>query len=778
MKKSYLRILLSMGLVLAFVIGNFAPMQAASPAAEKDVQATKIILKGGFEAKVVGVDENGNTLYQTDFGAPTYCDDLKTPIDTQWHIQPDGIFKSGPNKFDSNVSAEQITIEKGNESIRWSPTLRLVGADKGNDLNLKPQNPQPEVLAKDPLNENYQRNTLVWHYAQGIDRYLRIIEGLCQEYYVINNPLTNDLTIDPHAVQTPGFIWYKKATAYDDIGTGIKLSEDSNKKITLKASSASPSDALKSLSRDEARMLQQVDIAQGKEPAVVYPITIDPDYECATSASDETAMYQGQYKASAGESWNDTHNAAAALWLEGNQSNNEACVYTFSYWVGYLTLTRRSALHFDTSALINSNIVSASLNIYLSTKQSMYGAWNAQIQNGQPYSRPTDPMVLSDYYYYYYSGNGGQLASGSMTTGAYNAISLTADGLSWINKTGTTKFVLRELEHDINNSMPPYPQPLTGNAMFYYAFEKGVGYQPKLVVTFTIPVPTNVQATDGSSPNEVTISWNASSGAIEYYVYHNTVDVSGSATLIASTSSLSTNDTSAVGGTTYYYWVQAHTSLGNSGLSNSDTGYRATHRCWGTKIKDSNTITGVSGKRCLFKDFNVPSSYSFLFAPTIIAPNQCPLEISSEYDCTAGYKRQITIFNFADSSWTAIGGNDVDPYLSGNYYYIQTIYNFGGDSKWHAELFNFNTGQWESKKDQSPDRNGELKGWDFFEEYHFSESSWPYLGKTFESDLLKVYDGSWVNCTDTYGEYFYTDLGTAPYSRGYVNNYWHWYVQD
>ncbi|MEP7009399.1 MAG: M12 family metallo-peptidase [Acidobacteriota bacterium] len=86
--------------------------------------------------------------------------------------------------------------------------------------------------------------------------------------------------------------------------------------------------------------------------------------------------------------------------------------------------------------------------------------------------------------------------------------------------------------------------------------------------------PTGVSATDGTYTDRVRITWNAVSGASGYVVYRAT-STSGTKTVLAySLAFTSFDDTSAIAGTTYYYWVKASNSSGSSDLSSYNTGYR------------------------------------------------------------------------------------------------------------------------------------------------------------------------------------------------------------
>ncbi len=93
-------------------------------------------------------------------------------------------------------------------------------------------------------------------------------------------------------------------------------------------------------------------------------------------------------------------------------------------------------------------------------------------------------------------------------------------------------------------------------------------------ITITPPVVpsavTGVSANSGDYGNAVVVTWTASPGAVSYSVSRNTTDNSSSATKLDSspvTGPTSYADTTAVSGTTYYYFVQATNSLGNSAFS-------------------------------------------------------------------------------------------------------------------------------------------------------------------------------------------------------------------
>ncbi len=87
--------------------------------------------------------------------------------------------------------------------------------------------------------------------------------------------------------------------------------------------------------------------------------------------------------------------------------------------------------------------------------------------------------------------------------------------------------------------------------------------------------PTNVQATNGTSCDRITITWDASVGATSYTVWRSTINNPGSAAQIGSTVALIFNDNTAVPLTTYWYWVRAvNSSNQSSGFSDPASGFR------------------------------------------------------------------------------------------------------------------------------------------------------------------------------------------------------------
>jgi len=139
----------------------------------------------------------------------------------------------------------------------------------------------------------------------------------------------------------------------------------------------------------------------------------------------------------------------------------------------------RGFLYFDTSDIPeNAVITSAVLSFKIHAEAANEGNGKVVVQNGQP-NYPHSSMVVGDYNYTHYGNNGGQSVEiNSLSNSEYNEITLNSNGRAWINKGGITKFCLRN-SRDIDNITIA-----ENNKVAIYGSEKGVGYRPKLEITY------------------------------------------------------------------------------------------------------------------------------------------------------------------------------------------------------------------------------------------------------------------------------------------------------
>ena len=127
-----------------------------------------------------------------------------------------------------------------------------------------------------------------------------------------------------------------------------------------------------------------------------------------------------------------------------------------------------------------------------------------------------------------------------------------------------------------------------GTSSFFYS---DLGYRKCPVP----PAPVNLSASDGDYENRVRLRWDGVSEASGYDIYR-AVSSGGAKTLIGSVKTTGYDDTSAGCGVSYYYWIKAVNSTGESGLSSYAEGSLSCSNGGGgsTSIGSLPTPTGLS----------------------------------------------------------------------------------------------------------------------------------------------------------------------------------------
>lgn len=143
----------------------------------------------------------------------------------------------------------------------------------------------------------------------------------------------------------------------------------------------------------------------------------------------------------------------------------------------------RAIFCFDTSDLPdNCYISSATLALYGESKTNALGNTALHVVASTPAS--TSTLANSDYAQLG-STSFGSVAYDDFSTVGYNTITLNADGINNISKTGVSKFGL-VLDWDLNNSFTGTWGPYTKNSSFWvYNADKGAGYLPILTVEYS-----------------------------------------------------------------------------------------------------------------------------------------------------------------------------------------------------------------------------------------------------------------------------------------------------
>ena len=179
--------------------------------------------------------------------------------------------------------------------------------------------------------------------------------------------------------------------------------------------------------------------------------------------------------------------------------------------------------------------------------------------------------------------------------------------ISWSTTTGATSYQIWRNTSDSTGTAIPIGSPTTspandsslGAGVLYYYWVKGCSatgcsaYSTSDSGYRALTPPTAVSATDGSYTDKIIISWNTSSGATYYEVWHSATSNPATAMLLSSPSSGPYNDTTTTPGVLHYYWLKACGTAGCSDYSASDAGYRAITAPTGVTATDGTYIDRV-----------------------------------------------------------------------------------------------------------------------------------------------------------------------------------------
>ncbi len=367
-------------------------------------------------------------------------------------VYESGKYRPGTNLFDAEVSETRVTFAplydqpggiKSSDVLTFQPQLFLDGVE------VLPQSKTATLLASDPVNSNYQGNTLEWDY--GIcKRRLRVIEGLIKGYWVF-------------AANPKGTIRIK----YNQVGPF---------RLTL--------GQFKLASDLEVVTPQQfTDYAAQKG----YPVAIGDSITVYPESGVTVDGYTGGWQSlGSGLLWNELVNHI------GSHAN-----YTidqdWAFYIGadsntnkFRNICRFAAL-FDTSAIPDDQtVLSATMGTYGFAKRNDLGVnVEAAVFSSNPAS--DSQLVAGDHDTYGSTQLSDSIAFASLSITEYSVFTLNASGLASISKTGNTKLAIREAAFDA-----PVVAPTWGNDLNVFwginYTEKGAGYKPYLTVTYGVSI--------------------------------------------------------------------------------------------------------------------------------------------------------------------------------------------------------------------------------------------------------------------------------------------------
>lgn len=389
-------------------------------------------------------------------------------VEVGWETVPSPVppvYRAKNNVFHAEVIVQknQITYtcrnnqpsgEKQGNAVGYRPQLFLDGIEVlcGN----------PTLLLNDPLNPNYHQNTIEWDY--GIcKRRLRVIEGRIHGYWIF--------------AQSP------------------------NGEVRIKYNQSQPRLKLSGYAiNDDEERITATEFAEAE-----YPLEIGDSATYYPDAHVETTSVDGvvQHIDGAGLSWANIIAAAGTAAIDDGASG-QPFYYRSDGNANEWDQLYRSIFLFDSSGLPDGAVISAAV-------LSLYGIFpkadpngdspNVNIYETNPASN--DELVPGDF-----EAGVGKFGSTPFATAIAYADWKTADpfwndfifnaaGRAAISKTGVSKFGTRNANYDVAATPPNWVSGSAARVTCYYA-EQGVGFKPKLVVTYEEPGLGNKSATMGA----------------------------------------------------------------------------------------------------------------------------------------------------------------------------------------------------------------------------------------------------------------------------------------
>ncbi len=398
-------------------------------------------------------DLNSNKRFMVVSGLPMVdADGVK--IEVGWRVAGINYFSEKNNLFRARVQGTDVELmvrndqpdgRKANDRLSYRPQLFLNGVG---------QLPAQSVLLSiDPVNSNYQENTIEWDY--GIcKRRLRIIEGSILGSWVFAQKPSGEVRI-----------------RYNQVGDyKLRLGQF---KIT-----------------DDEELIRPEDF---DELALMggYPVTVS---DSATFYSDPTTSVDG-FVTNQGTVWATVHNATSGSAVDYTGT----FFYILCRWYSPNYRIDRAPVLFPTATLPDTaTITAATLSINSAGREGTSGR-SYNVYSSSPGSNTI--LAVEDF------DAIGVIAFSTAVTqvawpalGVYVNFILNSSGIANISTTDVSKFSLREVIKDVGNVAPTDNIYADG-----YAAEQGSGYKPKLVVTYTAGTAWTKNLADTVTLNDSTV---------------------------------------------------------------------------------------------------------------------------------------------------------------------------------------------------------------------------------------------------------------------------------
>ncbi len=230
-----------------------------------------------------------------------------------------------------------------------------------------------------------------------------------------------------------------------------------------------------------------------------YTIILHPD---TTTGKITCDGYVLRAPGGAGETWDAIHDATSGGAPAANYTTILVRISTDDTNVGKYDWLSRGVIGFDLSRIpANANLVSANIQLYGSGKtDNLVIAPTLNIYAATPAANNT--LVLGDYDQVGATAYSTAITYASYSTSGYNTFSLNSIGIALITTAlgGVVIFGVREAKYDAADATSSFVLGKYSDFTFYSA-DKGVGFRPKLTITYTLP-----SRVIGSSPTYRAIS--------------------------------------------------------------------------------------------------------------------------------------------------------------------------------------------------------------------------------------------------------------------------------
>lgn len=310
-------------------------------------------------------------------------------------------------------------------------------------------------------------------------------------YYRNGSPCKIEIKITPTEAQTVRYVWKQSGiVASGELG---EVDEETGKTKGMRWTDASGNNVWIARWTEELNIVDMVNVlaeshAQGRkatitfesisvgtgEAAILDPDTFYPDAHPESSSVDGPTGEDSKV-------WDTVHDAISGwsydTWTYGGIKGEYESATEYYH-------ISRAVFLFNTSALPDdADITAATLSLY------GYGTTGANGQGVNIYSStPASNTALgaTDYDNFGITAFSTTILVNDWVDEGYNGFLLNANGRAAISKTGISKFGAREPNYDVADNIPN-----THTYAGVYFSEKGAGYKPKLVVTYTaLDLPT------------------------------------------------------------------------------------------------------------------------------------------------------------------------------------------------------------------------------------------------------------------------------------------------